>query len=60
MIALRVIAGLATAVVFPAMHNLLGRWSPPFERSRLAVFAFSGTMVNIFYFSSSGVFEKMF
>jgi len=36
-IALRAIAGLSTGVVFPAMQNLLGRWAPPYERSKLAV-----------------------
>lgn len=46
-ITLRVIAGLATGVTFPAMQNLLGRWSPPYERSKLAVLCFSGTMVGV-------------
>ena len=43
---LRVIAGLATGVVFPALHNLLGQWAPPYERSKLTVLGSSGTMVN--------------
>ncbi|XP_067947501.1 uncharacterized protein [Watersipora subatra] len=44
-IALRVLAGLSTGVVFPSMQNLFGHWAPPYERSKLSVFCFSGTMV---------------
>ena len=44
-IALRVIMGLASGVSFPAMHSLWGRWAPPYERSKLMVLCYSGTMV---------------
>ena len=30
-------------VTFPAVHALLGRWTPPLERSKMASFTFSGT-----------------
>lgn len=55
-IVLRVVGGLATGVVFPAMQNLLGRWSPPFERSKLSVTCFSGTTVS---YSSIDIYYKV-
>lgn len=45
-ISLRVIGGLATGVVFPAMQNLWSKWAPVYERSKLNVFTSSGTMVS--------------
>ncbi|XP_067947011.1 sialin-like isoform X2 [Watersipora subatra] len=56
-IALRVIAGLSTGLVFPAMQSLLGHWSPPYERSKLNVLCFSGTMVgNVVMLGVGGFF----
>ncbi|KAK3104920.1 hypothetical protein FSP39_013216 [Pinctada imbricata] len=54
--ALRVILGLATAVSFPAMQSLWGRWAPKYERSRLISVSGLGTMFGfILTFSTSGV-----
>ncbi|XP_067947012.1 sialin-like isoform X3 [Watersipora subatra] len=56
-IALRVIAGLSTGLVFPAMQSLLGHWSPPYERSKLNVLCFSGTMAgNVLMLGVGGFF----
>ncbi|XP_067947009.1 sialin-like [Watersipora subatra] len=56
-IALRVIAGLSTGVVFPAIQSLLGHWSPPYERSKLNVLCFSGTMAgNVLMLGVGGFF----
>ncbi|CAH1802649.1 unnamed protein product [Owenia fusiformis] len=41
----RVLMGLGTGVVFPAMHSMWGKWAPPLERSKLMTFCYSG--VNI-------------
>jgi MFS family permease len=41
-IAVRVVQGIGEGVSFPSMHTLLGRWSPPAERSRLSIIAYSG------------------
>ncbi|XP_064617050.1 uncharacterized transporter slc-17.2-like [Liolophura sinensis] len=41
--ALRVVAGLASGMVFPAMSCLWGRWAPPLERSKLFAIQQLGT-----------------
>ncbi|XP_013416429.1 sialin, partial [Lingula anatina] len=54
-IAARVLMGLATGVVFPAMHAVWGKWAPPLERSKLMSFCYSGTIIgNIVALSLSG------
>ncbi|KAJ8923273.1 hypothetical protein NQ315_001830 [Exocentrus adspersus] len=40
--ACRVLQGLSQGFFFPSIHNLLGRWAPPSERSRLGTVVFSG------------------
>lgn len=45
LIGLRIFQGLTQGFIFPAMHSLWSKWSPPFERSSLATFAFSGSYV---------------
>ncbi|CAH1800936.1 unnamed protein product [Owenia fusiformis] len=40
----RVVMGIGTGVVFPAMHSLWGKWAPPLERSKLMSFCYSGTI----------------
>ena len=45
LIALRVLQGLTQGFIFPAMHCLWSKWSPPYERSSLATFAFSGSYI---------------
>uniref|UniRef100_A0A0B7AY25 Major facilitator superfamily (MFS) profile domain-containing protein n=1 Tax=Arion vulgaris TaxID=1028688 RepID=A0A0B7AY25_9EUPU len=54
--AVRFILGLAAGVTFPSMHALLGQWSPPYERSRMASISFAGNLLgNVVTFSISGV-----
>ncbi|KAK3744228.1 hypothetical protein RRG08_017090 [Elysia crispata] len=54
--AARFILGFAAGVNFPCVHSLLGRWSPPLERSKLASIAYSGRLIgNILAFSISGL-----
>lgn len=45
LISLRVLQGLTQGFIFPAMHCLWSKWSPPYERSSLATFAFSGSYI---------------
>ncbi|XP_013398324.1 uncharacterized transporter slc-17.2 isoform X2 [Lingula anatina] len=47
LIAARVLMGLASGFVFPAMHAMWGKWAPPLERSRLMTFCYSGPFVGI-------------
>ncbi|XP_065062832.1 sialin-like [Rhopilema esculentum] len=42
-IALRVAEGIGEGVTFPAVHAILGRWSPVYERSKLATLVYSGS-----------------
>ncbi|XP_064643137.1 sialin-like isoform X2 [Lineus longissimus] len=44
-IALRVLVGLGTGVVFPSFHHILSTWAPPLERTKLIAFTYSGTML---------------
>lgn len=54
--ALRVLLGLSTAVSFPAVQSLWGRWAPPLERSKLVSFTYLGTMFGMVgTFSTSGL-----
>ncbi|XP_077989800.1 putative inorganic phosphate cotransporter [Glandiceps talaboti] len=45
MIANRVIIGIGMGVFVPSLHSLLGKWCPPFERSRLANFTYTGAPI---------------
>ncbi|KAK4016726.1 putative inorganic phosphate cotransporter isoform X1 [Daphnia magna] len=38
----RVLMGLGEGVTFPAMYAMLAEWAPPWERSKMAAFAFTG------------------
>ncbi|XP_029655219.1 sialin [Octopus sinensis] len=42
LVVIRVAQGFFEGVTFPAMHNLLGKWSPMRERSILATITYSG------------------
>ncbi|GFO16205.1 vesicular glutamate transporter 2 [Plakobranchus ocellatus] len=54
--ALRFLLGFAAGVTFPAVHALLGRWSPPLERSKITSVTFAGPLVgNVVTFSVSGL-----
>ncbi|XP_013398298.2 uncharacterized transporter slc-17.2-like [Lingula anatina] len=56
LIAARVLLGLASGVIFPAMHAMWGKWAPPLERSRLMTFCYSGPFVGVIVsFSFSGL-----
>lgn len=46
MVALRVIQGFILGLTWPAMHNLIGQWIPPNERSNF-VSAYFGSSVGI-------------
>ncbi|XP_067659181.1 uncharacterized transporter slc-17.2-like [Haliotis asinina] len=54
--ALRILLGISSSVTYPAMQSMWGLWAPPLERSRLASFTYSGSLIgNIFAFSASGL-----
>ncbi|XP_034489361.1 putative inorganic phosphate cotransporter, partial [Drosophila innubila] len=40
---LRVVMGLFQGLIFPCIHEHLAKWSPPKDRNRLGVFAYSGS-----------------
>ncbi|XP_030246566.1 putative inorganic phosphate cotransporter, partial [Drosophila navojoa] len=40
---LRLIIGLFQGLIFPCIHEHLAKWSPPKDRNRLGVFAYSGS-----------------
>ncbi|EDV20484.1 uncharacterized protein TRIADDRAFT_61197 [Trichoplax adhaerens] len=42
MIASQIIQGILEGVRLPAMHAIWARWAPPFERSKLTSFTYSG------------------
>ncbi|XP_061194089.1 sialin-like [Saccostrea echinata] len=39
---IRIILGIASGTVFPAMHTVWGKWAPPLERSKLTAFTYAG------------------
>ncbi|XP_063384120.1 putative inorganic phosphate cotransporter isoform X5 [Cydia fagiglandana] len=43
--ACRVLQGLAQGVIFPSMHNLIGKWVPLEEKSRLGTFIYAGAQL---------------
>jgi len=45
LIAVRVLEGIGEGVTFPAMHAMIGQWSPPLERTRMTTIAYSGQHV---------------
>ncbi|CAL1547222.1 unnamed protein product [Lymnaea stagnalis] len=54
--AVRFILGIAAGVTFPCVHAMLGKWSPPFERSKMASYTFAGPLIgNVVTFSISGL-----
>ncbi|XP_001986643.2 putative inorganic phosphate cotransporter [Drosophila grimshawi] len=40
---LRIMMGLFQGLIFPCIHEHLAKWSPPKDRNRLGVFAYSGS-----------------
>ncbi|XP_055864601.1 sialin-like isoform X2 [Biomphalaria glabrata] len=46
--AVRFILGLGAAVSFPCIQAMLGKWAPPFERSKLSSFILSG-IINLLW-----------
>ena len=40
---IRVIQGLFQGFIYPSVHNLLGKWAPTPERSRMGTFVYSGS-----------------
>ncbi|XP_059138758.1 sialin-like [Physella acuta] len=54
--AIRFILGFAAGVTFPCIHAMLGKWSPPFERSKMVSFTSAGQMLgNVATFAISGL-----
>ncbi|XP_047991088.1 putative inorganic phosphate cotransporter isoform X2 [Leguminivora glycinivorella] len=43
--ACRVLQGLAQGFVYPSMHNLIGKWVPLEEKSRLGTFIYAGAQL---------------
>ncbi|XP_059474349.1 sialin [Neocloeon triangulifer] len=43
LIAARVAEGLGAGVTFPAMHVMIAKWTPPFERSKISAIVYAGT-----------------
>ncbi|XP_044252508.1 putative inorganic phosphate cotransporter isoform X1 [Tribolium madens] len=39
----RVVQGLFQGFIFPSVHNILGKWAPTPERSRIGTFVYSGS-----------------
>ncbi|XP_037942181.1 putative inorganic phosphate cotransporter [Teleopsis dalmanni] len=40
---MRVLQGLSQGVVYPSVHTILSKWSPPDERGQLSTYCYSGT-----------------
>ncbi|CAH0398537.1 unnamed protein product [Chilo suppressalis] len=43
--ACRVVQGLAQGILFPSMHNIIGKWIPLEEKSRLGTIIYSGAQL---------------
>ncbi|CAG2193628.1 SLC17A5 [Mytilus edulis] len=43
-VVVRIVIGLSTGAVFPAMHSLLGNWVPPSERSKFTAMTYSAKL----------------
>ncbi|XP_018323914.1 putative inorganic phosphate cotransporter [Agrilus planipennis] len=43
----RIIQGFCQGFIFPSTHNLLGKWAPICERSRLGTFVFAGCSLGV-------------
>ncbi|KAJ8937275.1 hypothetical protein NQ318_005673 [Aromia moschata] len=55
----RVFQGLFQGCIPPLVHNLLGHWAPPTERSVLGTFSYSGAIIgNILALSTAGVISS--
>ncbi|GBP75628.1 Putative inorganic phosphate cotransporter [Eumeta japonica] len=48
--AIRSVMGLAQACLLPSYHTLLGQWSPPDERTRMSVVAYTVVVICPFSF----------
>jgi len=60
-IAVRVLEGVGEGLTTPAAQNLIARWAPPLERSRMSTFIFSGCQLGmIITMPSTGIIcEKL-
>ena len=59
MVALRLIQGLIMGLTWPAMHNLVGQWIPPNERSGFVSAYFGGSVGVALAFPLFGVLTKI-
>lgn len=56
LIVLRVLVGIGSGALFPAMHAMWGKWAPPLERSKLASLTYAGCMMgNVISLPMSGL-----
>jgi ACS family sodium-dependent inorganic phosphate cotransporter-like MFS transporter 5 len=56
LIILRILCGIGSGALFPAMHAMLGQWAPPMERSKLCGLVMAGTMMgNVITMPVAGV-----
>ncbi|PAA75067.1 hypothetical protein BOX15_Mlig000581g4 [Macrostomum lignano] len=44
-VALRILTGLGSGVMFPGLHQLWSGWAPPMERSKLVGFSYAGAQI---------------
>ncbi|GAB0100071.1 hypothetical protein DMENIID0001_160540 [Sergentomyia squamirostris] len=49
MVAIRVIEGVFEGVAYPAFQDLLSRWTPLFERTRMSSFAYTGAYIGVIF-----------
>ncbi|KAK6173305.1 hypothetical protein SNE40_016781 [Patella caerulea] len=45
LISVRVLQGFCEGVTYPAIHAIWSKWAPPQEKTKLALFAFSGSYI---------------
>lgn len=56
LIILRVLVGIGSGALFPAMHAMWGKWAPPMERSKLTSITYAGCMMgNVIALPMSGL-----